>query len=442
MTAQAPSAVKESVLKHLRDKVVPELERLVETLPEDLTRFDQAESQIRTAMLGAARLLLEGWAEHADPKVARPTCPGCKVPMRHKGHVATKVVSLVGAIDYRRPRWRCEDCGQECYPHDAALRFGNHGVSWNLARVCGRLAADIPSFQTARETLEEDYGVHLATETFRQITEEAGQQIIAQEDERRQAVAERRVPLPESEEKPDKAYLYADGTMIHSEGDWHEIRVNTVRTEDASGGQRRCHSQARFLSPDEIGWLLVLMARSVGYQNARLQVFIADGAIWLWRIQEQYFGGAIAILDWYHLAEKVHAAANGCFGDGSEAAKTWAEDRKTELWEGRSPQALEEVRALETRTRSPTKRAAVHALRTYLENQAGHLDYPRYRELGLMVGSGPVEAQCKTLVGGRCKQAGMRDWTYPGAEGVLRLRAARQDCSFDALWAKRLRIAA
>jgi hypothetical protein len=199
--------------------------------------------------------------------------------------------------------------------------------------------------------------------------------------------------------------------MIHTEGDWHEIRVNTVRTEDATGAQRTCHSQARFLSPDEIGWLLVLMARSAGYQNARLRVFIADGASWLWRVQEQYFGGATAILDWYHLAEKVHAAANGCFGDGSEAAKAWAEARKAELWEGKSPQALEEVRELEARTRSPTKREAVHALRTYLENQAGHLDYPRYRALGLMVGSGPVEAQCKTLVGGRCKQAGMRDWT-------------------------------
>jgi len=46
---------------------------------------------------------------------------------------------------------------------------------------------------------------------------------------------------------------------------------------------------------------------------------------------------------------------------------------------------------------------------------------------------GQVEAQCKTLVGARCKQAGMRNWTYEGAEAILRLRAARQDASFDDL---------
>ena len=112
------------------------------------------------------------------------------------------------------------------------------------------------------------------------------------------------------------------------------------------------------------------------------------------------------------------------------------------MWEGRSAGLVAEVREREARARSPAKREAVHALRTYLENQEGHMDYPRYRELGLPVGSGPVEAACKSLVGARCKQAGMRNWTYAGAEAILRLRAAHQDGTFDGLWDKRLRIAA
>ena len=78
---------------------------------------------------------------------------------------------------------------------------------------------------------------------------------------------------------------------------------------------------------------------------------------------------------------------------------------------------------------------------TYLENNQQHMDYPRYRALGLPIGSGEVEAQCKTLVGARCKQAGMRRWTYRGAEAILRLRAARQDGSFNALWNRKLRLA-
>ena len=65
-----------------------------------------------------------------------------------------------------------------------------------------------------------------------------------------------------------------------------------------------------------------------------------------------------------------------------------------------------------------------------------------YRELGLPCGSGQVEAQCKSLVGARCKQAGMRNWTYAGAEAVLRLRAAVQDGSYAQLWERRLQPAA
>jgi Uncharacterised protein family (UPF0236) len=442
MTAQPLPAVKQALRQCLHHDLLPQLEQLLDTLPDDLRQLEQAEARLRSGLLQLARRLLECWGAAARRPIERPACPHCGVPMRHKGPVAANLVTTLGDITYRRPRWRCADCGSECYPHDAALRCGGHGVSWSLAKVCGRLAAQIPSFAEARLTLREDYGVALATETVRAIAEDAGQAVLRQEDDYRVAVAERQTDLPHSDATPARAYVYADGTMIHTAGDWHEVRVNVVCTEDGDGRPLQRRSQARFLPPPALGWLLVVMARQVGYQNARQRVFIADGAAWLWKLQQEYFAGATAILDWYHLAAKVHAAANGLHGEGTEAAAQWAARLKTELWEGRSAAVLQEVQALEARTRSPTKRAAVHALRTYLENQQGHLDYPRYRELGLAVGSGPVEGACKSLVGARCKQAGMRNWTYGGAEGILRLRAARQDGTFDKLWEQHLRIAA
>ena len=71
---------------------------------------------------------------------------------------------------------------------------------------------------------------------------------------------------------------------------------------------------------------------------------------------------------------------------------------------------------------------------TLLDPARYHRSYPRYRRLGLAVGSGPVESACETLVGARCKQSGMRNWTRHGAEGVLRLRAALQTGRYNALW--------
>lgn len=441
-TAQGSSVVKQALLQKLHEQIVPELEQLVQELPDQLVDFDAAEAGLRQGLIKAARHLLDLWAHAADKKIARPSCPTCGVPMRHRGLTKTEVVTTVGSVTYRRPRWRCHDCQEECYPHDAMLRFQTHGVSWAAAKVVSRLAAQIPSLDEAGQNFEEDYGVHLAKETVRQIAEAAGKTILEQEDEQRQRVMNREVPLPETDKTPEKAYVFADGTTVHSEGDWHEIRVATVAIEDAAGNLIERHSRARFMKVEQVAWTLIMLARSVGYQNAKARAFIADGAAWLWKLQSAYFANAVPILDWYHLAEHVHKAANELCGQSTSAAAEWARRLKSELWEGRSVSARALTAQELARTRSPSKRAALQELLTYLENNETHMDYPRYRALGLPIGSGQVEAQCKTLVGGRCKQAGMRNWTYAGAESLLRLRAAKHAGTYDRLWTNKLRLAA
>lgn len=274
------------------------------------------------------------------------------------------------------------------------------------------------------------------------MAEAAGAEVLRGEDEHRHRVAGRLEPLPDSPLSPDQACLFADGTTVHTEGDWHEVRVATATAADAVGVPLARHSRARFLAVADFAWVLLLLARSVGYHKARVRAFVADGAHWLWKLADDYFPRAVQVLDWYHLAEHVHKAASALFGEGSAGARAWAEARKAELWEGRVAEALQAVGAEETRVRSPAKRAALYELRTYLENNRGRVDYPRYRELGLPCGSGQVEAQCKTLVGARCKLAGMRNWTYAGAEGVLRLRAAVQEGAYSELWQRRLRAVA
>src|SRR5204863_1945102 len=129
-------------------------------------------------------------------------------------------------------------------PHDELLRFLTHGVSWPLAKVCSRLSAQIPSFEDARDNLQEDYRVHLAKETVREIAEAAGNRILEQEHAYRQRVMDRAEPLPETAKMPEKAYVFADGTTVHSEGAWHEIRVITVATENAAGNPQERESRA------------------------------------------------------------------------------------------------------------------------------------------------------------------------------------------------------
>jgi hypothetical protein len=441
-TAPAPSPVKRALLDALHREVLPALEELVNGLPDALSDAAQAERHIRQASLDAARLLLAAWGQAADPAVTRPECPTCRLPMRHKGYKGGGSVTTLGPVRFRRPRYRCAGCGAECYPHDAQLRFLGHAVSWPLAQVVSRQAALLGSFEQARDAVAEDYGARLAKQTVADVAEAAGGEALRHEDQRRHQIAGRQEPLPDTPLAPDRACVFADGTAVHTEGDWHEVRVATVTAADAHGEQVARQSRARFLPVADFAWVLLLLARAVGYQNARRRAFIADGAHWLWKLAEDYFPSAVQILDWYHLAEHVHKAAGAVLGEGSAGARAWAEARKGELWQGRADAALRAVEQELARVRSPAKRAALVELRTYLENNRGRVDYPRYRGLGLPVGSGQVEAQCKSLVGARCKQAGMRNWTYAGAEAVLRLRAAVQDGSYAQLWERRLRPAA
>ena len=59
----------------------------------------------------------------------------------------------------------------------------------------------------------------------------------------------------------------------------------------------------------------------------------------------------------------------------------------------------------------------------YLTANKPRMDYPRYRQLGLPIGSGVVESACKNVVAKRMKQSGMT-WSLDGAKEMLQLRAS------------------
>jgi hypothetical protein len=389
------------------EQVQRQLAALVQSLPDSLDEFSVAEKWVRDGVLKIGHDLLQGWTDSANARTATPECPACQEFMRHKGYVSGTVVTTLGSLRLRRPRFRCEYCGDECYPHDAGLRFRGHAVSWPLAQVIGRLGAQMP-FAQARENLLADYSVGLSKQTMQAICEDAGAALVRSEDEERRRlqslpVKDRLAAFPDSELSPEKACVFGDGAMIHAAGDWHEIRVASVLAADAEDETLAVDHRARFLSCEDFGWQLLLLARSVGYHRAKLKAFIADGARWLWELAAQQFPDAVQILDWYHLSEHIHATAAVLFGQGSVAAERFSEARLEELWEGRLNETLHALAELRKTCRASAKRDTLRQFINYLENNRQRIDYPRYRALGLRIGSGQVESACKTLVGLRCK---------------------------------------
>ena len=142
-------------------------------------------------------------------------------------------------------------------------------------------------------------------------------------------------------------------------------------------------------------------------------------------IAERRFPTAIRIVDFWHVCEHVTDCSRAFFGEGTEEARRWALAVCGTLWAGEVEAALAQVEALNPR-RSTLRRDTKHALVTYLTNNRDRMNYPHYETLGLPVGSGEVEVQCKTLVQARCKQAGTR-WHSDGLESLLRVRCAVRD---------------
>jgi len=66
----------------------------------------------------------------------------------------------------------------------------------------------------------------------------------------------------------------------------------------------------------------------------------------------------------------------------------------------------------------------------YFERNRERMRYPRFRKQGLFIGSGVIEAGCKTAVAARLKQSGMF-WTVEGANAIIALRCTPLSAKFE-----------
>ena len=95
---------------------------------------------------------------------------------------------------------------------------------------------------------------------------------------------------------------------------------------------------------------------------------------------------------------------------------------------GKHPEMAETVRTDGARVES--------ALIEYFRRNAMRMRYPKFRRLHLFVGSGVIEAGCKTVIGRRLKQSGMF-WTVNGANAIIALRCCQINGVFEDYWERR-----
>ncbi len=158
---------------------------------------------------------------------------------------------------------------------------------------------------------------------------------------------------------------------------------------------------------------------AMGQHHAKRIAFIADGAQKNWELQKTNFPAATQILDFYHASEHL-AAFCELLPEGKESARRYQRWRGM-LLEGQAIQMIAELRRWAERTSDRSE--AIKEIE-YFKSNLPRMDYDRYRDEGLPLGSGLVEGSCKFLVGKRFKGNGMR-WKRADNTRVLKARLAK-----------------
>jgi hypothetical protein len=389
----------------------------------------------------------------ADPGYAGPRLDCGR---GHRAEIAgyrdKTVDTVLGPVRLRRAWYHCDQCGHGFAPRDDQLQIAGQGMSAGLRKMTARAAAAVP-FAQASTLLRELAGVQVTAKRAGRRAETDGAAAAARIQAEAGAIAAGQLAvLPPGEPLPDKLYAAIDGTgvpMIAAETEGRpgkgedgkartrEVKMAAVFTQatvDADGYPVRDPDSSSYLATlapaPEFGILMAAEARRRGAGHIRQLTILGDGAPWIWNLATQHFPAATQIVDLFHAREHVHELANLAARLLAGHRDEWLAERLTELDAGDIPALLTAGRDLKfSGSLAGDRDKALH----YFQANATRMHYAWYRSQGLFVGSGVVEAGCKSVIGQRLKLSGMR-WTAHGATGILTLRCQERSNRWDQTW--------
>jgi hypothetical protein len=451
-------AIEKKIAATVRQEVTAELDRVIARVLQEGARrgrldLEATELALRRTLHQVGGRLLEQLL-NADGGGYR----GRHVPCgqgHQAGFVASRaktICTVLAPVAVQRAYYHCGPCGRGVIPKDHDLDIAGTTFSPGVRRLMGRVGGK-EAFAEGRRDLAELAGIVVTTKAVERVAEALGAEIetLAQA-EQAAALAGKLVPL----QAVPTLYVAIDGTGVpvvphETEGrpgkdatgraKTREAKLGCVFTQtgrDAKGRPVRDEGSTSYVGAIEpaeaFGRRLYAEAVRRGVPRAARVVVLGDGAPWIWGLAAEHFPGAIQIVDLYHAREHLAALGQLLYGPGSPAAIRWTAARAANLDAG----AIEQVAAAlgRLRPRGEEAQEAVRKAQGYFETNAERMRYARFRRQGLFVGSGVVEAGCKTIIGFRLKQSGMR-WTVRGANAIIALRCAHLSGRWEEFWEAR-----
>jgi len=162
---------------------------------------------------------------------------------------------------------------------------------------------------------------------------------------------------------------------------------------------------------------------------------IGDGAPWIWNLSDLHFPDATQIIDIFHAREHLWEIAKQIYGKDKEKIKTWVKKRIKELDKGKVEKVITALQAS-----SPANEEIKEALQKqvgYFDKNKERMRYNRFKEQGLFIGSGVIEAGCRAVIGQRLKQSGMH-WSVKNANDIIALRCCVLSNRWEDFWESRV----
>jgi hypothetical protein len=379
-----------------------------------------------------------------------------------KGHRARfveyrekEVVTVLSPVDVNRAYYHCDKCGEGVIPKDLALDVVGTGFSPGVRRMMGQVGGK-EVFEDGQMDLEVLAGVLVTTKAVERVSEATGKQIEQQNQrEQKQILSGKVVPFMSTMTIPNM-YVAIDGTGVpvvkrETEGRKGKDKTGQAKTREAKLGcvfTQTTVDEEGYAVRDEGSTTYVgaietaeffgnrIYAEAVRRGMARAQkvIILGDGAKWIWGIADEHFPGAIQIVDLYHAREHLAKVAKLVYGSTSKKCQEWLSARRDDLDDGDVKNITDALSTLRPKDKAVRKQIKTEL--EYFKRNAKRMRYAEFRSQGLFVGSGVVEAGCKTIIGQRLKLSGMH-WTVKGANAIIALRCCQMSNRWEEFWESR-----
>jgi hypothetical protein len=242
------------------------------------------------------------------------------------------------------------------------------------------------------------------------------------------------VPMKDGKRAEKRERALAEGKETRGPAGYQEASCGTVSFLDPQAERLETWRWARMPEPKKATLKEILSAEVAASLEARPDlrlVKLADGAKDNWTYFATLTPG-IEVVDFFHAAEHLKKALDLAYGEGSAKSRSQFEKLRHVLRHDKNGVA-KVIRALiHLRDQHPRSKKIPTELKYFRKNRH-RMRYAQFVDDGIPIGSGVVEAACKTLVTQRLKRSGMR-WHLDGGQAILTFRSLVQSGSFERGW--------